>query len=46
MKLIAHLQRVETRLLELEGEDYVETRDRLIASVPDGYTLLRISRAA
>ena len=44
MKLIGHIERIERHEIEMHGDEYVQTREELIASVPAGYTLVRISR--
>lgn len=40
MRLTAVIRPVETRTLEVEGEDYVGTREKLLASVPEGYEIV------
>lgn len=44
MKIIGTIRSNATQDLEAEGEDYPDARQKLLAAVPEGYTLLHVRR--
>lgn len=44
MKIIGTIRPDTTQEIEAEGEDYPDAREKLMASIPEGYTLLHVRR--
>lgn len=46
MKIIGTIRPDTTEEVSAEGEDYTEAREKLLAAVPEGYSLLHVRREA
>lgn len=44
MKIIGTIRPDATEEISAEGEDYMDAREKLLATVPKGYTLLHVRR--
>lgn len=44
MKIIGTIRPETTQEIAAEGEDYPDAREKLLASIPAGYTLLHVRR--
>lgn len=44
MKIVGTIRPDTTQEIEAEGEDYPDAREKLLAAIPKGYTVLRIRR--
>ena len=45
MKVIGTIRPTTTEEIEAEGQDYVQAREALLKTVPEGFTLLHVRRA-
>lgn len=46
MKIIDTIRPDTTQEISAEGDDYTDAREKLLANVPEGYTLLHVRREA
>lgn len=46
MQIIGTIRPNTTEEVSAEGEDYANAREKLLASIPKGYTLLHVRREA
>lgn len=44
MKIIGTIRPNTTQEIEAEGADYPDAREKMLASIPEGYTLLHVRR--
>lgn len=44
MKIVGTIRPDTTQDIEAEGEDYHDAREKLLAAIPEGYTLLHVRR--
>lgn len=44
MKIVGTIRTETTQEITAEGEDYFAARDKLMATIPEGYTLLHVRR--
>lgn len=44
MKIIGTIRPNTTQEIEAEGADYPDARKKMLASIPEGYTLLHVRR--
>ena len=46
MKIVGRMRSTATQEVEAEGEDYVAAREQLLASISEGFELLRVRRGS
>lgn len=46
MKIVCMIKSTATQVVEAEGEDYVAAREQLLASISEGFELLRVRRGS
>lgn len=46
MKIVGTIRPDTTKEISAEGEDYTDAREKLLAAVPEGYSLLHVRREA
>lgn len=44
MKIVGTIRTEATQEITAEGEDYFDAREKLLAAIPEGYTLLHVRR--